>query len=70
MTILIVEDEPDIRAMLGDFLEGEGYAILTAATGREAIECARQVPDLILLDAGLPDMDGLEVCRLLRDHLP
>lgn len=70
MTILIVEDEPDIRAMLGDFLEGEGYAILAAGTGREAIECARQVPDLILLDAGLPDMDGLEVCRLLRDHLP
>lgn len=70
VTILIVEDEPDIRAMLGDYLTGEGYAVLTAATGREAIDCARRSPDLILLDIGLPDMDGLEVCRLLRDHLP
>ena len=70
MTILIAEDEPDIRAMLGDYLTGEGYDVMEAATGREAVVRAGQGPDLILLDVGLPDMDGLEVCRLLRDHLP
>lgn len=66
MTILIAEDEPDIRAMLGDYLTAEGYDVLEAATGREAVARAGKGPDLILLDVGLPDMDGLEVCRLLR----
>ena len=56
MTILIAEDEPDIRAMLGDYLTGEGYDVMEAATGREAVVRAGQGPDLILLDVGLPDM--------------
>ena len=69
-TILIVEDEPDILSMLRDYLEMEGYAVLTAGCGRDAIAQAQRGPDLILLDLGLPDMDGLAVCRALRDHLP
>ena len=56
MTILIAEDEPDIRAMLGDYLTGEGYDVMEAATGREAVVRAGQGPDLILLDVGLLDM--------------
>lgn len=70
MNILIVEDEPDILNMLREYLEGEGYDVLAAATGAQAIDAARHAPDLILLDVGLPDMDGLAVCRALRDHLP
>ncbi len=70
MKILIVEDEPDILNMLREYLEGEGYSVLSAATGAQAIAAARHAPDLILLDVGLPDMDGLAVCRALRDHLP
>lgn len=69
-TILIVEDEPDILSMLRDYLEMEGYAVLTARCGRDAIAQTQRGPDLILLDIGLPDMDGLAVCRALRDHLP
>ncbi len=70
MNILIVEDEPDILNMLREYMETEGYGVLAAATGAQAIGAARHAPDLILLDVGLPDMDGLEVCRALRDHLP
>ncbi len=70
MKILIVEDEPDILNMLREYMETEGYDVLEAATGAQAIGAARHAPDLILLDVGLPDMDGLAVCRALRDHLP
>ncbi|MDO5377540.1 MAG: response regulator transcription factor [Clostridia bacterium] len=70
MKLLIVEDEPDILSMLRDYFEAEGYGVLCAATGAQAIAGARHSPDLILLDVGLPDMDGLSVCRALRDHLP
>lgn len=70
MKLLIVEDEPDILSMLREYFEAEGYGVLCAATGAGAIASARHAPDLILLDVGLPDMDGLSVCRTLRDHLP
>lgn len=69
-TILIAEDEPDILHMLCSYFEMEGFATLAAATGREAVALAQRSPDLILLDVGLPDLDGLAVCRALRDHLP
>ena len=65
-TILIVDDEAAIRRFLKPFLEAEGYAALEAATGREALAMASsRDPDVILLDLGLPDMDGEEVLESL-----
>lgn len=66
--ILIVEDERDLLATLEYNLEREGYQTRIAATGREALEAARElpVPDLVLLDLMLPDLSGTEVCRQLR----
>ena len=66
-TILIVEDEQDIRELLAYNLEKEGYATVQAADGKEGLELARsRKPDLILLDLMLPKMDGLAVCRELE----
>lgn len=67
--ILIVDDEPDIVAMLFDFFTGKGYQVLTAQNGREALKKAEQSPDLILLDVSMPEMDGLAVCQAIRDRL-
>lgn len=60
--LLIVDDEPDIVAMLSSFFTGKGYEVLTAQSGREALRRAEQSPDLILLDVAMPEMDGLAVC--------
>jgi len=66
-TILIVDDEEDILELIKYNLTHEGYVILTAKTGEEAIEIAtRSQPDLIVLDLMLPGIDGLEVTRHLR----
>jgi DNA-binding response OmpR family regulator len=66
--VLLVEDESDIVAPLVRTLEREGYAVDLAGTGRDAITVAtHENPDLVILDLGLPDMDGLDVCRGLRD---
>lgn len=70
MNLLIVEDEPDIMALLREYFEMAGYGVLAASSGKEAVSLAQKNPDLILLDVGLPDMDGLTVCRTLRGHLP
>lgn len=65
--ILLVEDEPDMKVILRDNLEYEGYEVLAADTGEEGLEVAlRERPDLILLDVMLPKMSGYEVCRRLR----
>ncbi len=65
--VLIVEDEPDIRELLVFHLEREGYHVTQCRNGAEALRVARSTrPDLILLDLMLPEMDGLEVCRRLR----
>jgi DNA-binding response OmpR family regulator len=61
-TVLVVEDERDIRELLRRYLERAGSSVLTAATGAEALRLIEEVrPDLILLDLGLPDIDGTEV---------
>ena len=66
--ILVVDDEPQIRRLLRAALPGEGYRLLEAGTGREALAmAASQRPDLIILDLGLPDMDGSEVIRRVRE---
>lgn len=66
--ILIVEDESPIRRFLRASLTDEGYRFNEAETGQEALKlAAREPPDLMLLDLGLPDVDGLEVVRQLRD---
>lgn len=65
--ILIVDDEPDVVDLLEFNLRGAGFEIATAADGSEALKKARSgSPNLILLDLMLPEMDGLEVCKLLR----
>lgn len=65
--VLIVEDEPDIRELVVHHLKREGYQVSAAASGEEALRQVRATPpDLVLLDLMMPDMDGLEVCRRLR----
>ncbi len=66
-TILSVDDEPDVTQLVQFHLTRAGYDVVTAATGREALERVRQMrPDLILLDLMLPDIDGFGVCEILR----
>ena len=65
--ILIVEDDFDISNMLRIFFTGQGYLVEVAARGSEALEiCRKKLPDLIVLDIMLPDMDGFAVCEKLR----
>lgn len=68
-TILIAEDSRDGREMLQTLLGLKGYSVLTAADGKTAVEVAlERLPDLVLLDLGLPGRDGLSVARDLRSH--
>lgn len=65
--VLIVEDEPDIRELVVHHLKREGYQVSAAASGEEALRQVQAAPpDLVLLDLMMPAMDGLEVCRRLR----
>src|SRR5690606_33706387 len=65
--ILVVDDEPDALELIEFNLKSTGYDVVTAADGAEALKKARVVaPDLILLDLMLPEIDGLEVCKILR----
>lgn len=68
-TLLIAEDEPDILQLLREYFEREGYQVLGARNGEEAIRLAEQDPDLVLLDVSMPKLDGLTTCRRLRQHL-
>jgi two-component system, OmpR family, alkaline phosphatase synthesis response regulator PhoP len=65
-TILVVEDEPRIAAIAADYLRHAGYAVTVATDGAQAIEQAKACPDLIVLDLGLPGIDGIDVTRRLR----
>jgi DNA-binding response OmpR family regulator len=67
MKILVVEDDPRISDVLEYALKADGHEVQTAQRGREAAEIARRSsPALIVLDVGLPDIDGFEVCRIVR----
>jgi two-component system KDP operon response regulator KdpE len=68
ITVLLIEDEAQMRRFLRASLPGHGYTLLEAASGAEGIrEAASRNPDVILLDLGLPDVDGTEVTRQLRE---
>lgn len=65
--ILIVDDEPEVTECLKFALEKENFSTITAISGGEAISLVHEIkPDLLLLDIGLPDMSGMEVCRILK----
>ena len=65
---LVVDDEPAVRRFLRTSLEPRGYQVSEASTGHEAVDVvAQSKPDVILLDMGLPDLDGVEVTRILRE---
>jgi DNA-binding response OmpR family regulator len=67
--ILVVDDEPRIAEICRDYLERAGFKVFTAGTGTDALAAARtNPPDLIVLDLGLPKMDGLDVTRAVRKH--
>ena len=67
-TILVVEDEAQMRKFVHLALEAQGYRIVESETGKDALQqAAAYTPDLVLLDLGLPDMDGLEVTKRLRE---
>lgn len=66
-TVLVVDDEAKLRALVRDYLERDGYSVLEAADGRRALDLAGGAhPDLVILDLGLPGLPGEEVARLLR----
>jgi two-component system alkaline phosphatase synthesis response regulator PhoP len=65
--VLLVDDEPDILEFLSYNLQKEGYAVLTASNGNDALAMAiKEVPDLVILDVMMPGMDGIETCAELR----
>ncbi|MBM4430866.1 MAG: response regulator transcription factor [Chloroflexi bacterium] len=68
--VLVVEDEPTLRETLEYNLARQGYTVLTAADGLSALQVARQArPNLVVLDLMLPGLDGIEVCRILRQEM-
>ena len=66
--VLLVDDEPAILATVAPLLRARGYEVSTAMSGTAGLKAVqRTTPDVILLDLGLPDIDGVEVCRIIRD---
>jgi two-component system alkaline phosphatase synthesis response regulator PhoP len=66
-TILLVDDDPDIREFVSFNLDKEGFKVETAKNGAEGVElCKKHKPDLVLLDVMMPGMDGIEACELIR----
>jgi len=71
--VLVIDDEPPIRKLLRMGLSTQGYQVLEAPNGRTSLELLGQKPDLVILDLGLPDMQGLELLRMIRarnDSIP
>ena len=67
--ILLVDDDTELVKMLSKYFERKKYRVITAQNGKEAIEKLQTAPDIILLDINMPQMDGLEVCRKIRDKI-
>jgi two-component system KDP operon response regulator KdpE len=68
LKVLVVDDEPPIRKLLRLGLSTQGYEILDAPSGKAALELVAQKPDLIILDLGLPDIDGIALLRMMRER--
>lgn len=68
--VLVVEDDADIGLELVESLAAQGYVAQLASTGAAALAAATPMPDLVLVDLGLPDIDGMALCRQLRSRLP
>jgi two-component system KDP operon response regulator KdpE len=68
LRILVIDDEPPIRKLLRMGLATQGYNVLEAPNGKTALELLVEKPDLVILDLGLPDIDGLELLRKIREH--
>src|SRR5271156_3194014 len=67
--ILLIEDDSDLFTLLKYNLEKEGFSVVGSQTGKGALEfCRREKPGLIVLDIMLPDSDGLEICKAIRNH--
>ena len=67
--ILVVDDERSVRKLVASYLDREGFQVIEAADGAAALKLARtEKPDLVVLDLMIPEVDGLEVCRILRSE--
>jgi two-component system, OmpR family, KDP operon response regulator KdpE len=66
LRVLVIDDEPPIRKLLRMGLSTQGYRVIEAADGQSALDHMREKPDLVILDLGLPDMQGLELLRTMR----
>ena len=68
-TILVIDDDKSVLALMGELLDIRGYSVLTADTGLEGIQLAMSKrPDLVILDISMPEMDGGQVAEKLKDH--
>lgn len=67
--ILIADDEADVVSLIRDYFEINGYEVLRAYNGQEALELAVKQPDIILLDVNMPKVDGISVCKRIRDYV-
>lgn len=67
--ILIVDDEPGIISVVKNYFEMTGYEVAAAYNGADAMKQLARMPDLVLLDINMPDIDGLTVCRNIREHI-
>ncbi|HEX8038354.1 MAG TPA: response regulator [Chryseosolibacter sp.] len=68
-TVMIADDDPDILFTIGVMLETAGYEVISTLDGTYVLEGEYESPDLYLLDKGIPDLDGIEICRQLRKRL-
>ena len=67
--ILIVDDDTELLKMLKSYFEVRGYVVITAENGADGLKQAQQGPDIILLDVNMPQIDGIEFCRMIRDKV-
>ena len=68
--ILVVDDEDQIRKLLKRFLEAKDYDVITASSGKEALEKIKEKPTIVLLDVMMPDMNGLKVLEKIKERSP